>query len=828
MLIELSPDQEILRDTTARYLDREVPPEVLRQLRDDADGYRPGYWSAGAELGWTALLVDDELGGGSVSGAPLVDLSLIAYEFGLHAAPGPLIGTNLVAAALSTAITAGGADPSLTEALDALLAGEATGAWALAEPPPHDAYGTVTLTVRADGDDVVLDGVKRPVEGAALAGYLLVTGRTGDGLTQVLVPTDAAGLTIAPMQTVELTRRYSLVTFAGVRLPRAAVVGELGGADEAVRRQLQLALVILAAESVGTMQKAFDMTVAWAFDRYSFGRPLASYQEIKHRFADMKLWLEASHAAADAAAAAVDAGLPEADELVSVAKALTGKYGSELIQDCIQIHGGIGVTFEHDLHLYLRRHTVNRSLFGLPEEHQRRITDFVVAQASAQAAQLRAAELEPAEVSAPAGPVAVERPAGAELEDVESFRERARAWIRSNLKPDHRFRSLRILKTDEEELAEVARSREVQRMFFDAGFAGITFPREYGGAGLTDAHQEAWNIEIAGFEYPRVLQVPTLVPCAATILEFGTHEQKLRHLPAILRGDEIWIQFLSEPSGGSDVAGALMSAVREGDEWLLNGSKVWSTGAWWSDWALCLARTNWDVPKHRGLSVFMLPVHQDGLEINRIEMLNGSREFCQEFLTDVRVPDSERLGEVDGGWTVGTRWMMHERMAGNSPLATHPRRSQRSGETFAVPLVAIAEGVGKLDDPRVRELIGEMRMLAVTMERLGQRLGAGMASGRMHPQSSAIGRLISGIAGVRRDTIAYEIAGATAAAWTDEDGAAGGKGLDFLIRQVSELGGGTTEIARNVISERVLGMPREAAPDHGVAFRDVPRGARSR
>jgi hypothetical protein len=131
------------------------------------------------------------------------------------------------------------------------------------------------------------------------------------------------------------------------------------------------------------------------------------------------------------------------------------------------------VTFEHDLHLYLRRHTVNRSLFGLPEEHQRRITDFVVAQASAQAAQTSAAEPEPAEKQLPAGPVAVERPANGELEDVESFRARARAWIRSNLKPNHQFRSLRILLSDEEELAEVTRDREVQRMFFDAGFAGI-------------------------------------------------------------------------------------------------------------------------------------------------------------------------------------------------------------------------------------------------------------------------------------------------------------------------------------------------------------------
>ena len=132
------------------------------------------------------------------------------------------------------------------------------------------------------------------------------------------------------------------------------------------------------------------------------------------------------------------------------------------------------------------------------------------------------------------------------------------------------------------------------------------------------------------------------------------------------------MQFLSEPSGGSDVAGALTTAVRDGDEWVVNGSKIWTTGAWFSDYGLCLLRTNWDVPKHRGLSVFIIKIHQPGIELHRIEMINGSREFCQEFMTDLRVPDTDRVGDVDQGWTVGTRWMFHERnaMGGGSPYVT--------------------------------------------------------------------------------------------------------------------------------------------------------------
>jgi alkylation response protein AidB-like acyl-CoA dehydrogenase len=412
-----------------------------------------------------------------------------------------------------------------------------------------------------------------------------------------------------------------------------------------------------------------------------------------------------------------------------------------------------------------------------------------------------------------------------EMEDVESFRQRARSWIRENLRPvPPGTTTLRNDRTDEEELAEVARDREIQRMLFDAGLAGICFPRAYGGQGLTPAHQDALNEELVGFEYPSRFQVPTIAPCASVILDFGTEEQKLRHIPAILSGEEIWMQFLSEPSGGSDVAGALTTAVRDGDEWILNGSKVWTTGAWWSDWGLCLARTNWDVPKHRGLTVFMLPIHQPGIEVHRIELLNGNREFCQEFITDVVVPDSDRIGEVDDGWTVGTRWMFHERMLFNSPLVTVPVGTVR-GVSGLTSVLAAAREAGTIDDPRVRELVGEAHMLDVVSTHLQQRLGEGIMSGAMSDQSAAIGRLFVGNTTVRCSTIAFEVAGAAGAAWTEDDGALADCGRDFLLRQVATIGGGTTEMARNVISERVLGMPRERSLDRDVPFRDVPRSA---
>ncbi|HKU44223.1 MAG TPA: acyl-CoA dehydrogenase family protein, partial [Polyangiales bacterium] len=307
-----------------------------------------------------------------------------------------------------------------------------------------------------------------------------------------------------------------------------------------------------------------------------------------------------------------------------------------------------------------------------------------------------------------------------DIESLESFRERARTFVRGNLRPvvGKAASVLRGDKSDEEELAEVARERQVQRMLFDAGLAGVCVPREYGGQGLTPAHQRILNAELRGYEYPTRAQVPTFTPCLAVLLEFGSEAQKRQHVPAILKGEALWMQFLSEPSSGSDVAGALTTAVRDGDEWILNGSKVWTTGAWWSDWGLCLARTNWDVSKHSGLTVFMFPIRSPGIEVQRIEMLNGSKEFCQEYLTDVRVPDSQRVGGIDAGWTVGTRWMFYERMGRNSPLVTMPDGAVRAAGRAGAALHGIARAAGRLGDGSARERIGEAQALSLVGEAL--------------------------------------------------------------------------------------------------------------
>jgi alkylation response protein AidB-like acyl-CoA dehydrogenase len=370
MLHELTSDQELLRDTTARFLADHVSLATQRKnLREDPVGFAPDYWTQGGELGWCMLLASEQDGGGSVSGRGAVDLSLIAYEFGKHSAPGPLADCNVAVLALS------GQDGDLQQqALGEVMMGQAIASSCLGTAP-WVFPGESSISIRRDGGDVIIDGTILPVESGAQAGYFLVTGQSEDrgehGMTQVLVPAGTTGVTVKPLKSIDVTRRFAKVTFEGARLPASALVGEFGQADAAVVRQIQHAAVILSAESVGAMDAAFDMTMDWMFNRYTFGRALASYQALKHRAADMKSWLEASHAISDAAAGAVADGADNAGELASSAKSYIGVQGPELCQEGVQLHGGIGVTYEHDLHFFLRRVTLDALLFGTPAEHRR-------------------------------------------------------------------------------------------------------------------------------------------------------------------------------------------------------------------------------------------------------------------------------------------------------------------------------------------------------------------------------------------------------------------------------------------------------------------------
>jgi len=373
MDLELSTDQELFVETTRRFLEAECPIVEVRRLHDLDVSFERGYWRSGAELGWTAALVPEEHGGGSISGDGILDLVLVAEEMGRMVSPGPLLAVNVVADAVARC----GSTTQQAEVLPGLATGEAIATWAFAEANgTWDAAG-VEFNAAQRGDQWVLDGTKTFVTEAAIADWLLVTARTGIGLTQFLVPKQTSGMTIAKLGSLDFSRQFGKVSLDGVTVSAGAVLGEVGGAAPDVERQLQLALVLQNAETIGATARVLDFTIEYAKDRIAFGRPIGSYQALKHRFADMRTWVEACHATATASARAVQLGSPDAPELVSIAKSYLADRCPAIIQDCVQLHGGIGVTWDHDLHLYLRRVAQNAALYGSVAQHRERLAVLI-------------------------------------------------------------------------------------------------------------------------------------------------------------------------------------------------------------------------------------------------------------------------------------------------------------------------------------------------------------------------------------------------------------------------------------------------------------------
>jgi alkylation response protein AidB-like acyl-CoA dehydrogenase len=373
MRFDLTADQRLLQSATAEFLEKFSQVSASRALHEAGRAFDRETWRRGAELGWASLIVPEELGGGSVSGEGLVDATIIAEQFGRLAAPGPFLVVNVVAAALAEATNA----DAHTELIDRLLAGETIGTWACCAPDRGWDPVAGAIEAVADGDGYRLTGTHGQVEAAADADVFLVLARTAEGLAQFVVPGDADGLSVSALTSLDLTRSFGRVTYEGVRVASSGLVGAVGEAEPAVERQFQIAVVLQCAELAGVVEKVLEFTRSWMFDRFTFGRPLASYQALKHRFADMTLWSHAAQATTAAAANAVAQRQDDAAELVSIAKAYAGQRATDIIQDCVQLHGGLGVTWEHDIHVYLRRATVDRVTWGTPSEHRRRVADLL-------------------------------------------------------------------------------------------------------------------------------------------------------------------------------------------------------------------------------------------------------------------------------------------------------------------------------------------------------------------------------------------------------------------------------------------------------------------
>ncbi|OMC10669.1 acyl-CoA dehydrogenase [Mycolicibacter heraklionensis] len=370
-MTDLSAEGELFVATARAFLDKTAALSDYRKLHAQGDSYDAAWWRRAADLGWAGLLVPEELGGGSVSGCGLRDLAAIATEIGRTVAPGPLHPVSTVLAGL---VDAENRDVH-AQTIAALIAGETVATWAPDEPGrgfrPHQPGLTATSV---PGGGYRLNGVKDRVEAGDRADLVLVGARTDEGaVRQFLVRTDAAGVRVTPQSGIDLVKQYARIEFSDTDVEESAVVGTAAQTGALIDRQTQVGIVLVCAETAGILDAVMAMTVAWARDRYSFGRPLASYQAIKHRLADMTMWLHACRAITAGAVDKVAARDPDAAMWAGAAKSYLGEHAGRLIQECVQLHGGIGVTWEHDLHLYLRRATLYRNLLGTPAEHHQAI-----------------------------------------------------------------------------------------------------------------------------------------------------------------------------------------------------------------------------------------------------------------------------------------------------------------------------------------------------------------------------------------------------------------------------------------------------------------------
>ncbi|MGA1050717.1 MAG: acyl-CoA dehydrogenase family protein [Ilumatobacteraceae bacterium] len=390
-------------------------------------------------------------------------------------------------------------------------------------------------------------------------------------------------------------------------------------------------------------------------------------------------------------------------------------------------------------------------------------------------------------------------------QEAEAFRERCRAFLREHAKPGAR--------------RNLTAAREFQQALAEAGLAGLAYPSEYGGAGLTLEHERIWRQVQQEFPQMTGELVISHGMCLPVLNEFGNDEQKRTYMPDNIAARTVWCQMFSEPGAGSDVASLQTKAERDGDEWIINGQKVWTTLAHESDYGVLIARTDPEQPKHAGISMFIVPLKDTpGVEIRPIHQIDGGRHFNEVFFTDLRVPADNLLGEYNNGWRQATAMLMYERVAIGSMGA-----GAISQPMYEVLLKA-ARANGVDQDPVVRQQLTEIYCMETTKAMVAMRVRAELKAGKTPGPGGSLGKLAGSVIAWRFREIALEIAGAGSQAWdpTDERGAE--LALTMIGSFQSSIAGGTDEIQRNIIGDRVLGLPRDISVDTKVAFKDLKVG----
>ena len=666
----------------------------------EPDSWRPVY-AALAELGLFGVAVSEDAGG---AGGAVTDLCAMVDEAAAAMVPGPVVTTALATLVVEDA-----------ELLEALMSGQRTAGFAL------------SADLRIDGGSV--SGTAEFVLGAVPDGVLVLPGPDG----WLVIDGQADGVTVQPLTATDFSRPLARVVLEGasaVPLSRPA------------REIEDLAVTLLAAEAAGVARWALQTATEYAKVREQFGKPIGSFQAIKHMCAEMLLRSEQiAVAAGDAAAATAD----DDPGQLSLAAALAAASGIEAAtantKDCIQVLGGIGITWEHDAHLYLRRAYGISAILGGRSRWLRTVVAL--------------------------SRDGVRRNLGVDLTSVEHLRPEIAAAV-----------------------ADVAKLPVEQRQpaLAEAGLQAPHWPAPYG-RDASPAEQLLIDQELAAGGVSR----PDLVIgwwAAPTIVEHGSPEQVQRFVPPTLRGELTWCQLFSEPGAGSDLAALRMKAVRAEGGWKLTGQKVWTSAAQKAHWGVCLARTNPDAPKHKGITYFLIDMTSPGIVIRPLREITGDELFNEVFFDDVFVPDEMVVGTVDDGWRLARTTLANERVA------------MAQGTALGNPMEELLRRVAEIDiDAAQLDSLGALIVTAQVGSLLDQRIAQLAVSGAdPGPQASA--RKLIGVR-YRQQLAEFRMELSESRGLVSEELV-----HDFLNTRCLTIAGGSEQILLTMAGERLLGLPR--------------------
>jgi alkylation response protein AidB-like acyl-CoA dehydrogenase len=716
MPIAITDDHQELAASVRGVLTSHKSLQAARALLESEEESRPSYWGEMAQLGWLGIHLPEVHGG---AGAGLLELVVVLDELGRQVAPGPFLPTVLASAVIAQC----GSEAQQSRWLPGLADGSVRAALGLG--------GDLTV---AGGK---LNGSAGPVLGAAAADLLLV--RAGDDV--VVLEAGASGLSVTGGANLDPTRRSATVSAAS-----AAAADDVVMAG-AARRATALARTLGAAEAVGIMAACTDYAVEYAKQRVQFGRTIGTFQAVKHHCANLLVAAELATAAVwDAARAWHDTE----DEFVltsAMAAQLTFGPAVHSAQMNIQVHGGIGFTWEHDAHLYLRRALVLHALLGTPTD-----AEDVTAQAAKGTTRGVSLDLPP---------------------EAETIRAEVRA---------------------EAERIGALEGSEQRKALIDSGLMVPHWPRPWGReAGAVEQIVIDQELAAAGVRVPGLGITGWNI---MTVNQYATPDQVERWVFKTLMGEYVWCQLFSEPDAGSDAAAVKTRGTRVEGGWVVNGQKVWTSGAQYCHLGLATVRTDPDVPKHAGITTMVIDMHAPGVEVRPLRQITGNSDFNEVFFNEVFVPDDDVVGTADNGWTVARSTLGNERVSiGGGTGGIFPTMDlldllKRHGDR--VPDAAA----------RVGAILTKDHALKVLNLRRAQRAVLGSGPG---PEGN-VTKLVLAEHGHDRAELQADLVGQDMA-FLEGDGAFAG--FTQLATRAMSIAGGTSEITRNQIAERILGLPRD-------------------